>query len=152
MKSSSIPACGRRSESTAPRRLEHDGDRSLVVRAEDRARGVANEALVVDDRLDLPRRRHRVEVRAEEDRRAGRRALEARVEIAGRRTDALAGVVLFDLERAVAQVPRDRIGDGAFLSGRARDGGELREEVEDVGHVRSLECRSCSTGGRRSSR
>ena len=51
----------------AARRLEHRGDRGLVVAAEDRRPRVADDA-VLDDRLDRVGRRHGVEVGAEEDR------------------------------------------------------------------------------------
>ena len=53
----------------APHRLEHDHDRGLVVRAEDRSGGVAHDAVLADDRVDPRLGRHRVGVRAEEDRR-----------------------------------------------------------------------------------
>ena len=51
-----------------PRRREHHSDGGLVVGAEDRARGVAHDP-VLDHGLDLTRRRDRVEVRTEEERR-----------------------------------------------------------------------------------
>ena len=57
-----------------PRGLDHRRDRRLVVRAEDRAAGVADDA-VLDDGLDRPLRRNGVEVRAEED---GRPAFDRR--------------------------------------------------------------------------
>src|SRR5438477_249300 len=53
----------------APRRLEHDRDRRLVVPAENGAGGVADDA-VLDHGLDRAGGRDGVEVRAEEDRRA----------------------------------------------------------------------------------
>ena len=48
-----------------PGGLDHRHDRRLVVRAEDRAAAVPDDA-VLDDRLDGAGRRHRVHVRAEE--------------------------------------------------------------------------------------
>ena len=58
-------------------RLEHDDDRGLVVRAEDRPGRVAHDPVLADDRLDRPLGRDRVRVRAEEDRRAARRSSRA---------------------------------------------------------------------------
>ena len=52
-----------------PRRFEHRRDRGLVVGAEDRPARVPDDA-VLDDGLERPLRRHGVEVRAEEERRA----------------------------------------------------------------------------------
>ena len=113
------------------RRLEHDGDGSLVVGAEDRAGGVPNDA-VLDDGLDRGRRRHGVEVGAEQERLTRRGRLDPRVQVAHRRADLRAAAVLVDLEAAVPQVADDEIRDRALLAGRARDRGELREQVEDV--------------------
>ena len=53
----------------AANRLEHDDDRRLVVRAEDRPGGIADDAVLADDRVDRRLGRNRVRVRAEEDRR-----------------------------------------------------------------------------------
>ena len=78
-----MPACGRPSATSARGRLEHRRDGGLVVGAEDRPGRVADDA-VLDDRLDRPLRRHRVEVRAEEERRAaGAASARAGREVAG---------------------------------------------------------------------
>ena len=72
----------------APRRLEHHGDRRLVVCSKDRPGRVAHDA-VVDDGLDRPCRRDGVEVSAQEERRpsAGPVGLDPAVEIADRGAD-----------------------------------------------------------------
>ena len=57
-----------------PRSLEHHHDGRLVVRAEDRPRGVPDDPVLADHRLDRRFGRNRVRVRAEEDRRAPRRS------------------------------------------------------------------------------
>ena len=116
----------------APRRLEHDGDGGLVVGAENRAGAVANDA-VLDHRLDRSGRRHRVQVRTEEERLALGARLDPGVEIPDLRARLRAGVVLVDLEAAVAEIRGDHVCDGALLAGRARERGELQEEREDVG-------------------
>jgi len=59
-----------------PHRLEQHGDRRLVVGSEDRAGRVAH-AAVLDDRLDPAVGRCRVEVRAEDERRACSRGVQA---------------------------------------------------------------------------
>ena len=119
------------------RRLEHHRDRSLVVGAEDRSGGVADDA-VFHDGLDPARRGHGVEVGAEEDRRAG--AVPARqptVEVAGARADRRAGVVLASVEPDRAQLGEHPIRDRPLLAGRARQRAQLGEEVEDPRrHVR----------------
>src|SRR5204863_6675917 len=51
-----------------------------------------------------------------------------------RRADRPTGSVLVRLQAAVAEVPLHAVGDGALLAGRARDRGELAEQVDDVGH------------------
>ena len=70
-----MPACGRPSASTRRVASSIDGDRGLVVGAEDRPGGVPHDA-VLDHRLDRGGRRHGVEVRAEEERLAVGRRLE----------------------------------------------------------------------------
>ena len=120
-----------------PRRLEHRRDGSLVVGAEDRAGGVSNDP-VLDDRLDRGRRRHGVQVGAEQERLPVRGRLDARVEVAHRRADLRPAAVLVDVEAAVAQVADDQIRDRPLLAGRARHRGELREQVEDVRRHRGM--------------
>ena len=84
---SSIPACGRPSASTRRVASSIADDRRLVVGAEDRRAGVADDP-VVDDRLDGVGRGHRVEVGAEEERLPRRRRLERDVDVAHGRADA----------------------------------------------------------------
>ena len=124
-----------------PRRVEHRRDRRLVVGAEDRLPCVRDDALF-EHRLDRPLWRNRVEVRAEEDRQAAIPAacrLEPTEEVAGRRADARARVVLVHLEAELAQVERDAVCDLALLAGRARQRGEVGEELDDVGHRQIVE-------------
>ena len=100
-----------------PRRLEHRRDGRLVVGAEDRPAGIADDA-VLDDGLERPLRRHGVEVRAEEERRAAVGATGQPAEqIAGVRADRRAGVVLVDLEPELTEVGGDAVGDGALVPG-----------------------------------
>ena len=101
--------------------LQHRSDGRLVVGAEDRPAGVPDDALV-DHRLQPALRRNRVEVRAEEDRRAAAvpARLDAAVQVPHVRADRRAGVVFLDGQAEVAQVARDRVGNRALLTGRAR--------------------------------
>jgi len=114
----------------APHSFEHRDDRRLVVGAEDRAAGVPDNA-VVDDRLHRPGGRHRVEVRAEEERRPVGSRLEPRVDVAHRRADRGPAVVLVRLEPDFAQVTQDYVGDCALLARRARDRGKLKKKRQD---------------------
>src|SRR5262249_56046377 len=111
-------------------------DRGVGGGAEDRLPGVADDA-VLDDGLDLVLGRHGVEVRAEEDRLALGGRLERGVEVAHRRADAASGVVLVRLEPAVAEVALHAVGNGALLSRRTRDRGELEEEIQHLRHGRA---------------
>ena len=116
----------------APRRVEHRRHCRLVVGAEDRPGCIANDP-VLDHRLDRRRRRHGVQMRAEEQRLPGRGGLESRVDVAGVRADRRADIVLVRLQPAVAQVPEHQVGDRTLVARWARHGCELREETEDVG-------------------
>ena len=58
--------------------------------------------------------------------------LDARVDVAE--------AVLVAREPEVAQVPLDDVRDRALLARRARDGGELEEEVDDLGHYTATVC------------
>ena len=117
--------------------LEHRGDGGLVVRAEDRAAGVANDA-VLDHRFERALRRNRVEVRAEKDRHAAVAVrLDPAVEIPHRGTDGGSCIVLVDDQAELPQVPGDRIGNETLLAGRARQRGQLGEEVDDLGRHRA---------------
>ena len=79
----------------AARSLDQRDDGRLVVRAEDRPAGVPDDAVLADDGLERALRRHRVEVGAEEDRRTdGLAPGEAAEQVADRRADPRAGVVL----------------------------------------------------------
>ena len=80
VKSSSTPACGTVLGDDPPRRLEHHGDRRLVVGAEDRARRRCGRCRPRRPPARSARRRHGVEMGAEED----RRSLAARVRAGGR--------------------------------------------------------------------
>ena len=110
-------------------RLDHRRHGGLVVGPEDRARRVADDP-VLDDRLDRSLGRHRVEVRAEEDRRALARGLETCVERAHRRADLRPGVVLVHLEAYGTQLLGDPVGDGALLTRGAGDDCQLEKEVD----------------------
>ena len=109
--------------------FEHLHDGGLVVGAEDGAARVPNDA-VGDHRPKRARRRHGVEVCAEEEGRSGGRRREPGVDVPHRRADLGAGSVLVGLESEVAQIAEDRVRDGTLLAGRARDGGELEEQLE----------------------
>jgi hypothetical protein len=111
-------------------RFHHRDDGGLVVGAEDGSRRVADEAVVVHDRLDRARGRHGVEVRAEEERRTGRSALDPPVEVPDRRADPRPAVVLVEADAEALELGRDAIGDGTLVPGRARNRGELREQVK----------------------
>ena len=123
----------------ATRRIEHRRNRRLVVGSEDRVGGIEDHA-VVDDGLDRASRRHRVQVRAEEERRAAVcRRLDSGEEVADRRSDPRAGVVLVGFEPELAQVTEDGVGDGSLFARRARKRGQLEEEIEYVGrHARPI--------------
>ena len=118
-----------------PRRLDHRDDGRLVVRAEDRSRGVPDDA-VRDDRLERALRRHGVEMRTEEDRRtAVQPSRQPAQQVARVGVDPGPGVVLLDLEAQRAQLGGDAIGDRALVSRWTGDRAELREEIEGGGHV-----------------
>ena len=145
-----MPACGRPRRARA-RALEHRRDRGLVVGAEDRAAGVAHDA-VLDDAARSAPRRHRVEVGAEEDRRPLARSARAGGEVAHRRADARARVVLVDARARGREVGAHAVGDGALLPRRARHRGQLGEEIESR-HTAILRRRRYARGvatGRRS--
>jgi hypothetical protein len=107
---------------------EHRDDGRLVVGAEDRPGRVADEAGLVDDRLDRGFGRNRVEVRAEEERLPRGRRLETAVEIAGVGADRGARVVLLDLEAALAEPCRDDVCDRPLPTRRAGDRSELAKK------------------------
>ena len=116
------------------RRLDHRRDRRLVVRAEDRPAGVPDDAVLADDRLERPRGRHGVEVRAEEDRRpALDAARQPAQQVPDRRARRRAGVVLVDLEPERTQLSDHAVGDRALLSRRALDRSQLEEEGQSEG-------------------
>ena len=114
------------------RGLDHRDDGRLVVGAEDRPAGVPDDAVLADDGLERALRRHRVEVRAEEDRRAAPVAAgQAAEQVPDRRVDLRARVVLLDVEAERPQLGDHAVGDRTLLAGRARDRGELEKEVEN---------------------
>ena len=113
-------------------RLEHDDDRGLVVRAEDRSRGVADDA-VLDDRLDRRLGRDGVRVRAEEDRRsvsAVRRG-QAAEDVSGIAVEHRRRVILVPLEPETGEVTTDPVRDRPLLPRRARHRAQLEEEIEE---------------------
>ena len=116
----------------APRRLEHDDDCRLVVRAEDRPRGVAHDA-ILDDRVDRGFRRHRVRMRTEEDRRSSLavRGRQVAVDVPGVAVERPGRGVLVPLETELGEVGADPIGDRALAPRRARERAELQEEVDE---------------------
>ena len=126
----------------APHRLEHRRDGCLVVCAEDRSGCVAHDA-VLDDRLDRGRRRHRVEVRAQQKRLTCGLRLQAAEHVARVRADPGTGVVLVGGEPAVAQIAQHEVGDATLLPGRARDRRELGEQIEDLRRHRGKILRGC---------
>ena len=132
VKTSSSPACGRPSSTTPPRRLDHRGDRGLVVGAEDRPAGVPHDS-VLDHGLDRAGRRHGVHVRAEEERRP----------LGGRRPGGSTGCRCSTRSAAPASSsstsrpsPRSsaatRSATARSSPGRRRQRGEIEEEVEDA--------------------
>ena len=118
----------------APHALEHRRNRRLVVAAEDRAARVADDA-VLDDRLELPVGRHRVHVRAEEERRPLGGRLDPRVDVARGRADLRAAGIFVRLEPETAQIAEHDVRDAAFLARWARDRGKLEEKVGGLGHA-----------------
>ena len=91
-------------------------DRGLVVGAEDRAAGVADDP-VLDDRLDRRRRRDGVEVGAEEERRPPSAVGRDPAEEVPASSRSRAGVVLVDVEPERAELGGDAVGDRALLPG-----------------------------------
>ena len=115
------------------RRDEHRRHRGLVVATENRVAGVSHHP-VLHDGLDRVGRRHGVQVRAEEDRCAGRSWLDPRDDVPGVPADPRPGIVLGELEVEVAKLPTDALCNGALVPRRARDRAELEEEIKDGSH------------------
>ena len=90
--------------------FEHRDDGRLVVGAEDRPAGVADDPVLSDDRVDRGLGRHRVRVRAEEDRRSVRavRRRDAAVDVPGVAVELRRRVVLVPLEPQLREVRRTR--------------------------------------------
>src|SRR5207237_6752308 len=126
-----------------PRRVEHHRDGGLVVSAQDRPGRVPHHSVIADDRAYVTGGRNRVEMRAEEDRPPWSRRLDPRVQVAGRRADSLAGIVLVYLERAVTEVGDDDVGDGPLLARRTWDRRKLGEELQHFGHGSYLSGDEC---------
>ena len=123
-----------------PHRFEHDHDGGLVVRSEDRSRRVAHDPVLADDRVDPRLGRHRVGVRAEEDRRPGvRRGRDTGVDVPSVTAEPFRGVVLVVLEPDLSEVRRDTVGDGALTRRGTRDRAQLEEEVEEPRPQRLLD-------------
>ncbi len=113
-------------------RSEHHRDRGLVVRAKDRPARVPDEP-VLEHGLDRAVGRDRVEMGAQEDRRSLRRlARNTREDVAHRRADGGARVVLVPREADRLELRDHAIGDGPLLTRRARDRGQFEEETGDV--------------------
>ncbi len=101
-----------------PRRLDHHGQRRLVVGAEDRPARVADDAVLAHDRLELAVEGDGVEVRAQEDRHAPVGAPGQPAEdVARGRADRRAGAVLVPLEPHRVELARDPVRDGPLLPG-----------------------------------
>ena len=117
----------------APYRFEHHHDRGLVVGAEDRAGGVADDPVLVDHRIDRSLRRNGVRMCAQEDRRplSTVRRRDAAVHVPGIAVQPRGGVVLVPLEPQVGQVGGDPVSDRALGAGRARHRAQLEEEVDE---------------------
>ena len=126
-----MPACGAPLLDDPPRGLDHGDDRRLVVGAEDRPARVPDDAVLDDHGLERAVERDRVEVRAEEERRAalGRRR-EAAEDVPASTPEPLGRVVLLPREPEPVELRRDPVGDRPLLARRARDRAELEEEVE----------------------
>ena len=89
-----------------------------------------------------------VEVRAEEERRPPITASgQAAEHVPHRRADRRARVVLVPLEPDSVELREHQVGDGALLARRARDRGQLEEELEDVRFSHPLG--ACCLDGRR---
>ena len=121
-------------------RFEHHHDCGLVVGAEDRAGGVADDPVLVDHGVDRGLGRNGVGVRAQEDRRPPGpvRRRDAAVHVPGVAVQPRGGVVLVPLEPQVGQVGGDPVGDDALAAGRARHRAELEEELDERGGQRLL--------------
>jgi hypothetical protein len=132
------------------REREHDGDRGLVVGAEDALVGVLPHA-VDQHRLDRRMRRHRVEVRAQQHRspllavrRAGRAAGLAggdpREQVAAVGVRERARVVLVDLHAERAQLGDHALGAATLEAGRALDPAQLGERAAQVAALERADC------------
>src|SRR5262249_55522975 len=85
---------------------------------------------VLDHRLDRSDGRNRVDVRAEEQRRAFARPRQPAVEVSGAGVDPSGGVILVHLESQPAELCRDAVGDCSLLAGWARHRSQVEKEVE----------------------
>ena len=88
----------------------------------------------LDDGIDRRRRRDGIDVRVEEQRRAGRRRRNARVEVAGVTAELCTGVVLDCLHPERRQLRAHVVDRSALAAGRRRQAGELEEQFERRGH------------------
>ena len=152
VKRSSMPACGRRSARIT--RVASSIAATAALSSAPRIVPAAFRTMPSSTTGSIAAgRRHGVEVRAEKERLSRGGRLDPGVEVAHRRADLRPAAVLVDLEAAVPQIPDHEIRDGTLLAGRARQRGELREQVEDVRRHRvSILCdRPIGPGCRRSS-
>ena len=132
--SSSTPACGLPLLDDPARRLDHRHDRRLVVGAENRPARVPHDPVLAEDRLERALRRHRVEVRAEEDRRAAFGAAGEPAEQVPIVEPIAAPPRLRRRRGRRPQLSGDTVCDVALLPRRARQRAQLGEEVEDGAH------------------
>src|SRR5262245_16966195 len=113
-------------------RFQDGRDAGLVVTTQDGG-SVRPDDVAVDHRIGMIARGHRVHVRAQEQRRRiGDSAREARDQVAGVGTDALAGIVDFHPGPHVLERGREPPGDLAFALRHAADPGELEELVDQA--------------------
>ena len=118
-------------EDDRPDRLEHDGERRLVVGADDRRGGVPDDAFA-HDRAQRVGGGDGVEVSAEEQRAPGRRCRDVTVEVVAVAAHAHGGAVTTYLEAKVAEVGHDRLAACALRARRARNRGERAKQLDQT--------------------
>ena len=110
---------------------QKNGDRGLVVGTENGLPIAAHHA-VVDDDSRRAFEWHRVQVRAEGERRTLAAPRHPRDEVTAGATSDRAAVVLFDRDARVAQKARHDVGHLAFFSRGRADAHQTNEEVEQL--------------------
>ena len=111
----------------APDAFQHRDDGRLVVRAEDRAAGVAHDA-VLDDGVEGPGRRHGVEMGTEEEGRPVRGRVDPGVDVPHRRADFGAAAVLVRPQPEVGEIAQHRVGHPALFPWRAGNRHKLQKQ------------------------